>query len=159
MLNSSSRLWYDALVRNDFHGVSAFLHPGHGWADVRDVAEAHVKALESPSASGERIIVCAGSWVWQDMSMCSSVFRYIENPSGLRSQAVNAAFSLPSSIYSPHPDAISRPVQSRTIKFDSDKAGTILGLKYRSIVELCHDTLADFAKNGWYPLEEVHDAL
>jgi hypothetical protein len=67
-LGVSCRAWYDAVVKGDFGG-SPLTIPGHGWVDVRDVAEAHVRALQIPAAGGERIIVCAGSYVWQDWSM------------------------------------------------------------------------------------------
>ena len=36
------------------------------WVDVRDLALAHVLALEKPEAGGERIIISSGSWRWQD---------------------------------------------------------------------------------------------
>jgi hypothetical protein len=42
--------------------------PGHGWIDVRDASTAHVRALSVPAAGGERILVCGGSFVWQDFS-------------------------------------------------------------------------------------------
>ncbi|QKX60077.1 uncharacterized protein TRUGW13939_07219 [Talaromyces rugulosus] len=131
ILNSSSKRWYDALVHNDFRGLSPATHPGHGWVDVRDVAEAHIKALTTPGAGGERIIVSAGSWVWQDM--------------------INAASTLPGSIYKRHPDARFQGGQSRAITFNTEKADLILGLKFRSMKELAYDILLDFTKRGWYP--------
>ena len=39
------------------------------WVDVRDVADAHVKALSVPEAEGQRLIVAGGSSVWQDWSL------------------------------------------------------------------------------------------
>ncbi|KAF7437550.1 methylglyoxal reductase (NADPH-dependent) gre2 [Pleurotus ostreatus] len=39
---------------------------GSCWIDVRDLAEGHAKALEVPDAGGERIIISAGPYVWQD---------------------------------------------------------------------------------------------
>jgi nucleoside-diphosphate-sugar epimerase len=44
----------------------ALVAGGSGWIDVRDVALSVVLALETPAAGGERIIVCAGEYVWQD---------------------------------------------------------------------------------------------
>ncbi|KAK7036575.1 hypothetical protein VNI00_011508 [Paramarasmius palmivorus] len=68
-LNESNRFWFNAVVKGDVFGASPETSPGHGWVDARDVAEAHVLALESPKAGGERIILCAGSpFVWQDFS-------------------------------------------------------------------------------------------
>ena len=40
--------------------------PGSGWIDVRDIALAHVLAAQKPEAGGERIIISAGDFVWQD---------------------------------------------------------------------------------------------
>ena len=37
-----------------------------GWIDVRDIALAHVLAVQKPEAGGERIIISAGDFVWQD---------------------------------------------------------------------------------------------
>ena len=36
------------------------------WIDVRDLAEAHVLAIKKQEAGGERIIVSAGPFKWQD---------------------------------------------------------------------------------------------
>jgi nucleoside-diphosphate-sugar epimerase len=68
LLKSSSKLIYNALVNNNFAGVPPLERPGHGWVDVRDVAAAHIKALETPEAGGERILLSAGSFVWEDFS-------------------------------------------------------------------------------------------
>lgn len=67
-MNSSTKYFYDAIIRNEFVGLPPTRRPGHGYVDVRDVAAAHIKALQTPGAGGERIIVSAGSWVWQDAS-------------------------------------------------------------------------------------------
>lgn len=37
------------------------------WIDVRDLAEAHVLALEKEKAGGERFVIGAGSYIWQDL--------------------------------------------------------------------------------------------
>ena len=36
------------------------------WVDVRDIAEAHVRALQRPKAGGSRYIIAAGPSKWQD---------------------------------------------------------------------------------------------
>lgn len=46
----------------------AILAQSSGWIDVRDLGEAHVRALEKEAAGGERIIVSAGQFTWQDWS-------------------------------------------------------------------------------------------
>ncbi|KAH6890938.1 D-lactaldehyde dehydrogenase [Coprinopsis sp. MPI-PUGE-AT-0042] len=42
------------------------LGSGSGWVDVRDVADAHVLALEKEEAGGERFLITADSFIWQD---------------------------------------------------------------------------------------------
>ncbi|KAH6883793.1 hypothetical protein BKA70DRAFT_1238218 [Coprinopsis sp. MPI-PUGE-AT-0042] len=44
------------------------LGSGSGWVDVRDVADAHVLALEKEEAGGERFLITADSFIWQDWS-------------------------------------------------------------------------------------------
>ncbi|KIK57462.1 hypothetical protein GYMLUDRAFT_46356 [Collybiopsis luxurians FD-317 M1] len=66
-LNSSNMYWHKAVAEGEFFGQDPEAEPAHGWVDVRDIAEAHVRALEVEAAGGERMIVSAGSpWVWQD---------------------------------------------------------------------------------------------
>jgi nucleoside-diphosphate-sugar epimerase len=56
-LNTSVAEWYEKVVRQKYAEESA---ERVGYVDVRDVAEAHVRALEKPEAGGERFIVDAG---------------------------------------------------------------------------------------------------
>lgn len=62
-LNTSSRLWYDVVVVGG--QPEDFLKTGLAFIDVRDVAKAHVLALEKEAAGGERIIISAGPFIWQ----------------------------------------------------------------------------------------------
>jgi nucleoside-diphosphate-sugar epimerase len=39
---------------------------GGAWIDVRDLGLAHRLALEKDAAGGERLIISAGSFKWQD---------------------------------------------------------------------------------------------
>jgi hypothetical protein len=55
----------------------AFTKPGAAagggcWVDVRDLALAHVRALQKEEAGGERIIITAGAFAWQDWRACFS---------------------------------------------------------------------------------------
>lgn len=63
-LNTSARDWYNTVVKEDSGGKSLqdLKAPGGAWIDVRDLASAHVLALEKDAAGGERIIVSAGMW-------------------------------------------------------------------------------------------------
>ena len=42
--------------------------PGSGWIDVRDVALAHVLAMEKDAAGGQRIILSAGDFILPELS-------------------------------------------------------------------------------------------
>lgn len=41
------------------------------WVDVRDIAEAEVRAAERDACGGERIVVSGGEYWWQDIGMFS----------------------------------------------------------------------------------------
>jgi nucleoside-diphosphate-sugar epimerase len=64
-LNLSMKYWWDMVVSQEPKTREA-LSAGGAWVHVRDLAEAHVLALEKESAGGERIIASAGQWVWQE---------------------------------------------------------------------------------------------
>ncbi|KAH6916476.1 D-lactaldehyde dehydrogenase [Coprinopsis sp. MPI-PUGE-AT-0042] len=98
--------------------------PG-AWVDVRDLADAHVLALEKEAAGGERIFVSAGPLVWQDW--------------------IDAANALGRNLTPAIPD----PERKRVCDFSNAKEQKILGLKYRSINDTVKDCLEDFAIRGW----------
>lgn len=85
-LNTSMNLWYLFVLKGAgdaatlatvgyvfifHHVIFQFTeeHCSNCWADVRDVATALVRALEKPEAGGERFIISAGPWKWQDWGM------------------------------------------------------------------------------------------
>jgi hypothetical protein len=56
-LNIFASMWYNAVIQ---HETSA--KQGDCWIDVCDFAEKHVKALQSESAGGERVVNTAGTF-------------------------------------------------------------------------------------------------
>ena len=58
-LNTSVFEWYKVLYDNS-RTDEALVTSANAWVDVRDIAEAHVIALEKPEAGGERILFTAG---------------------------------------------------------------------------------------------------
>lgn len=60
-LNTSARQMYEAFTKPGAAGTG-----GGCWVDVRDIALAHARALQKQAAGGERIIVAAGAFKWQD---------------------------------------------------------------------------------------------
>jgi hypothetical protein len=69
-LNSSARQFHTIFAA---HSDPATLRGGACWVDVRDLARAHVLSLLKAEAGGERFIVSAGAYVWQEW--CT--FRFI----------------------------------------------------------------------------------
>ncbi|KAH6910648.1 D-lactaldehyde dehydrogenase [Coprinopsis sp. MPI-PUGE-AT-0042] len=99
------------------------------FGDVRDLAEAHVLALEKEKAGGERIFVNAGSYVWQD-------FLDIAN-----------RLSIPGRNLSPGFPDLDRGVKG--LSFSTTKSVEILGMKYRSLEDTTRHTLEDFSRRGF----------
>ena len=58
-LTGTQKTWWDGVVGTEGK-TKEFLSQGANWIDVRDVAEAHVKALETEDARDERFLVAAG---------------------------------------------------------------------------------------------------
>ncbi|THU85867.1 hypothetical protein K435DRAFT_970519 [Dendrothele bispora CBS 962.96] len=66
-LDPSCLFFYNAITKGEAVGdASPRVSPSHGWVDIRDVALAHIRSLEIKEAGGERIILCAGPFVFQD---------------------------------------------------------------------------------------------
>ncbi|KAJ7359271.1 D-lactaldehyde dehydrogenase [Mycena albidolilacea] len=122
----------DVLLR-DVHGRGGPV-PRHvrfpGWIDVRDSSTAHVRALSAPATGGERILVCGGSFVWQD---------FIDTANALSPRSPNWK-----------PLAKGTPGQAhRAITFVATKQKEILGIEYRTMEQTTRDILDDWAAHGW----------
>ncbi|KAK0460571.1 D-lactaldehyde dehydrogenase [Desarmillaria tabescens] len=119
-LNASIKLWYDNVVQENMGGLSPdtiLTKPGNSWVDV---------PLEVEAAGGERIIVSAGSCVWQDCIIAA--------------QSSSTSRTLP------------KPVPGEpkyAVIFDMSKEKKLLGLKFRTMEETARDVLADFDRLGW----------
>ncbi|KZO93873.1 NAD(P)-binding protein [Calocera viscosa TUFC12733] len=117
-LNFSSDLIYQGVV-NPKTGDDLYAYAGN-WVDVRDVALSHVLALQKAAAGGERIIVSAGYFAWQDL--------------------YDALSALPT----PLPD-VPKGVPSTTrappLVYSSAVAEKLLGVTFRTLGESAHDTI------------------
>ncbi|PIL27362.1 hypothetical protein GSI_10509 [Ganoderma sinense ZZ0214-1] len=98
---------------------------GTSWVDVRDVAEAHALAFIEPAVGGERIIVSAHAFKWQDLT------RKIE---GDKIPAGNTSYE---------------PSKAKHIHVVADKGRQMLGLKYHSLEETTRHMLHEFKCRGW----------
>ncbi|KAF8635789.1 hypothetical protein AX17_003846 [Amanita inopinata Kibby_2008] len=140
-LNTSTKEFYNNVVAPGSSGKSneALATNGSCYIDVRDLALALSKSLVIPEAGGERIIVSAGPFVFQDwLDVANSL-----SPSPIPSHAPGTAKALP----------VGNPGAGKgapyKINYDTSKEQRILGLKYRSMEEVTRDTLADFERRGW----------
>ncbi|KAJ7064076.1 D-lactaldehyde dehydrogenase [Mycena amicta] len=112
---------------------NAFTKPGAAagggcWVDVRDLAAAHVQALKKEEAGGERIIICAGAFAWQDWLDAvppSTGSKYQKGTPGAGKTHVHL------------------------LRYETAKGIKLLGIEYRSMEETARDTLEDYEKKGW----------
>lgn len=129
-MNLSSKLWFDAVFTD-----TKAEHLGNssgGWVDVRDVALAHVRALQRMEAGGERIILSADEpFIWNDFNQIANKLKP----------------TLPALL---HPIAPPRPdiLSQYFYEYSNDKARDILGIKFRTKEETVRDTFEEWAKYG-----------
>ncbi|KAF9064341.1 hypothetical protein BDP27DRAFT_1384769 [Rhodocollybia butyracea] len=137
-LGTSAGDWYNSIVRPDSGGKSleVLATSGGGWVDVRDISLAHALAFQKAEAGGERLLISAGEFVFQDFIDAANSF----SPSPIPSHS-----DLPKG----NPGA-GKGFQAK-VAYDASKASKILGpeLVYHSIEETTRDTLADFESRGW----------
>lgn len=65
-LGTSASDFYTTLHVEGFKTADALRSGGSSWIDVRDLGEAHARALTKEGAGGNRIIIHAGAFVWQE---------------------------------------------------------------------------------------------
>ncbi|KAJ7490816.1 D-lactaldehyde dehydrogenase [Mycena latifolia] len=120
-LNTSS-IW----MYNTFTKPKGPTLPSMSWVDVRDLALAHVRALQTEEAGGERFLISAGEFAWQDwLDAAPPSSKYEKGTPGAGKDAVYL------------------------IRYDASKGIRILGMKYRSMAETTADVIADYEAHGW----------
>ncbi|KAJ7749708.1 D-lactaldehyde dehydrogenase [Mycena metata] len=119
-LNTSARMMHDAFAKGE--GLTT----GGSWIDVRDLALAHVRALQKAEAGGERIIVCAGAFLWQDwLDAAPAGSKHQKGTPGAGKDVVHA------------------------VQYKNEKGIRILGIRYRSMAETAADVLGEYEARGW----------
>ncbi|KAK0479097.1 D-lactaldehyde dehydrogenase [Armillaria luteobubalina] len=131
-LGYATNEWYNIVVSGKMSSEDMATQ-GHCWVDVRDLAEAHVRALFVEAAGGERIIVSAGPYVWQDWvdvanSLSPSPIPSHRLPVGVPGAGAGAQYLM---------------------SYRTDKQARILGVKFRTKVDTARDVLTDFERLGW----------
>ncbi|TFK23744.1 D-lactaldehyde dehydrogenase [Coprinopsis marcescibilis] len=129
-INTSMKSWWTNVVANTPTSKDA-LASGSSWVDVRNLADAHVLALEKEEAGGERTIISQGVFSWQDWLDIANTIQ----PPPLPSHKIATGFPDVKRVYS--------------IRYDTAKEQEIYGLKYKSKEETTKDILQDFAARGW----------
>ncbi|KAJ7189644.1 hypothetical protein GGX14DRAFT_382988, partial [Mycena pura] len=125
-LNHSTRMMYNAFMTPGAAGGSG------RWTDVRDLALAHVRALQREPAGGERIIVAAGTFTWQDWRAVWC--------------AVDAA--PPASRYQKGTPGAGKD-HVHLLRYDNGKSVRVLGMEYRSMADTAEAVVADYEARGW----------
>ncbi|KAF8342424.1 D-lactaldehyde dehydrogenase [Amanita rubescens] len=134
-LNTSAKAWYNAIVVPNSSGQSnqQLATTGSCYIDVRDLTDALVRSLSVAEAAGERIIVSAGPFHWQD---------WIDVANSLSPPAVPGKTL-----------AVGNPGAGRMapymLDYDTSKEKRIFGLKYKTMEEISKDMLVDFDRRGW----------
>ncbi|KAI0082031.1 D-lactaldehyde dehydrogenase [Panus rudis PR-1116 ss-1] len=107
---------------------------GHAWIDVRDVALAHVRAIQRPEAEG-RVIISAGSFIWQEIV---NVARAID------------PHPYPTAAFAPGNSSFRAKKEDYFVNYDTSKAENVLSMtRYITLEESIKDTLEDFKLRGW----------
>ena len=109
------------------------LYFGRDWVDVRDVAAAHVAALERKEAANERILVAADPVANQEFVEAAKRAAVSLGIGGVQTGIKN---------YDP----------GRVRDFvvhSSEKRERILGIKMTTVDECVGDTLRNFKERGW----------
>ncbi|OSD07846.1 NAD-P-binding protein [Trametes coccinea BRFM310] len=126
-LGWTAKEWYDKVVRGQID-IEAMANTGEMYVDVRDIAQAHVLALRTPAAGGNRFIISAGPFKWQDF--VSIAHRLDEQiPAGNTDYHSSKAY---------HP-----------VIYNSNKSIGELGMEYRSMEETTQEILKDCRARGW----------
>lgn len=98
------------------------------WVDVRDLALAHVKAIELPEAAGKRFLITEGYYINAEIAKA------------IKDNFPNLADKLPAELVSDRPKDVYGIDNSRSLK--------VLGLKYRSLEESIVDTVKSLLAAG-----------
>ncbi|CAE6470303.1 unnamed protein product [Rhizoctonia solani] len=124
-INASSLQFYQV-----FNGQNNELKPFGVWlwVDVRDVAIAHVSALEKPEAGGRRFLLAEGNF------NIGQVAEYIWTHYPERAEAKGIPRSTPTSGYPPE----------GVYTADTDASKSILGIEYIKFEDMLKDQLAQF---------------
>ncbi|TFY75822.1 hypothetical protein EWM64_g8190 [Hericium alpestre] len=128
-LNESLSMLHTFLIKTD--STPDFPTDPSGWVDVRDVAEAHVLAAETPAAGGNRFIISGGSYHWQEI---------LDTANAVKPQLIH-------NLVKGNPGT-GKDI-SASLVFDTAKAERVLGIKFHTLDQTIADILADWKQKGF----------
>ncbi|KAJ6595876.1 D-lactaldehyde dehydrogenase [Mycena vulgaris] len=143
-LNQSALDWYHAVLTPNSFGMSdeqLACEPPASYVDVRDVASAHVLALEKEAAGGERFLVSRSFYVYQDWRSCLPAIAFLDHYPNIF--CTSRIAELPKGVRGAGKAAV------QALAFDARKAERVLGISYRSMEETAEDALKDYLERGW----------
>ncbi|OSD07840.1 NAD-P-binding protein [Trametes coccinea BRFM310] len=124
-LTGSNRMLWEAIF-NGAYGV-----PAHSvcWVDIRDLGQALVLSVTKPEAGGQRFVVSAGTFTWEDFA--------------------KAAYEITKKAKAP-PESYDPAKVMHMVMYDTTKSKEVLGLEYRyGFEETTRDVLKDWEVRGW----------
>jgi dihydroflavonol-4-reductase len=154
-LNTTSRVFAE-LLQGNYPGMMDF---AWGMVDVRDVAEAHVRALEVESASG-RYLCAAHTLTMQEL------VRFLDEHGWDASSKIKLDLTgwlgrrvvwLASWFRGPGTGGYLRSHTGRMPRFDNGKIRRDLGIEFRPLEESMLDTLESLVRWGHVPAARVAD--
>lgn len=148
-INTSNQLFVD-LFDGTYPGI---MNLTWGFVDVRDVAEAHVRAMETASASGRYL--CAGETISMrevvDLLAASAPAGAKLPRRGLDCAVGDFAVKLSSYLQPKGVGSYLRTHVGRVPRYDTAKIRRELGLSFRPVTESIEDTVADLRRAGHLP--------
>lgn len=152
-INSSNQILVD-IIKGQYPAILAL---DWGFVDVRDVADAHIAAMENPKAEGRYITASAN----MDMTalvalMKGAGFGHTKLPKiNLTSGLGTGLMKLVSYTQPQGVGSYLRTHLGRVPRFDNSKSKRDLGLNYRTPSASIKDTLADLVKWGHIPAPKL----
>jgi dihydroflavonol-4-reductase len=144
-VNTSNQTFVD-MMKGKYPAIMAL---DWGFVDVRDVARAHLLALDTPHASG-RHICAAGNMTMEEVA---DLVRARHYPGKVPTLKLNGAIGtalmkLASYTQGTGAGSYLRTHLGRKVRFDNGKIRRELGLTFRPVEDSITDTLADLARWG-----------
>jgi dihydroflavonol-4-reductase len=148
-INTSNQTFVD-MIKGQYPAVMAL---DWGFVDVRDVADAHIAAMNTATASGRYICASANMTMAEVVALIrASGYGHTKLPkfdlSGTFGTALMklASYTQPSGVGS-----YLRTHLGRNVRFDNSRIKKELGITFRAPADSIRDTLADLAKWGHIP--------